>query len=64
MGADGNLWFPEFDGDRIGRLAFPQLAAAVPTMTELGIIILITLLGMGSVYHLRRRGLAILRQFL
>ena len=34
-------------------------AAAIPTMTEWGMIILIVLLGIGSVYYLRRRRLAI-----
>ncbi|RPJ09942.1 MAG: IPTL-CTERM sorting domain-containing protein [Deltaproteobacteria bacterium] len=34
-------------------------AVAVPTMTEWGMIILAALLGIGSVYYFRRRGLAI-----
>jgi virginiamycin B lyase len=52
-GPDGNLWFAESDGNRIGHLALPK-GVSVPTMTEWGMIIVIILFGIGSVYYLRK----------
>jgi hypothetical protein len=38
---------------------FQQLPTAVPTITEWGMIILVILLGVGSLYYLKRRRVAI-----
>ena len=53
-GPDGNLWFTEYNGNKIGKV-WLIIPTAVPTITECGMIILVLLLGIGSIYYLKRR---------
>lgn len=52
-GPDGNLWFTEAGGNRIGQVVV--LPHPVPTMTEWGLTIFMIFAGSGSLYFLRRQ---------
>jgi hypothetical protein len=65
-GPDGNLWFTEASGNRIGEvvLAAQPVATSVPAMTEWGQVVFTMFAGIGSLYFLRRLKKSLARQVL
>ena len=59
-GPDGNLWFTDYDRNKIGQVTqIPPPITAVPAMTGWRMIILVIPIGAGSLYYLKRRKAAI-----
>ncbi len=58
VGPDGNIWFTEARGNKLGQVVLKQPDAqpmSIPTMTEWGMIIFMVLAGFGAAYFLRDR---------
>lgn len=54
VGPDGNLWFTEWAGNRIGRITAGVTSAAVPTLSQWGMLLLTGLLAGAAALGLRR----------
>ena len=53
MGPDGALWFAEFSGNRIGRIA--ASSQGVPTLSQWGMFLIAGLLAGSGAFALHRR---------